>query len=200
MILCVTGPMASGKNTVCDILSERGFAALDADKVVHNAVEEKRDAVIGAFGEEAREKGINLTDSDGRISRRELARLVFESDINLKKQENIVFPYVEGVIASFIKDNAGRDIALNAVVLYKVPSMKKADAVLFVDAPWWVRLRRVRARDGMGVRDALSRFRAQRDMLSEYEKTGERILKIRNTLGRRALRRRTLRALALLNK
>lgn len=200
MVLCVTGPMAAGKNAVCDILSKEGFLALDADKVVHDAVEVKRDTILKAFGDAARERGISLLDEEGRIARRELAKVVFASPENLATEEAIVFPYVDGVIRAFIEERAGRPLAINAVVLYKVSAMKAVDAVLFVTAPRGVRLRRVRLRDGMTRAAALSRFRAQKALLSEYRKTGKRILKIRNTLGRDALTRRVLRALDLLNK
>ena len=49
MILCVTGPMAAGKNAVCRILEERGFIALDADRQVHGAIEKAAPEIIKTF-------------------------------------------------------------------------------------------------------------------------------------------------------
>ena len=46
MILCVTGPMAAGKNAVCRILEERGFIVLDADRQVHGAIEKAAPEII----------------------------------------------------------------------------------------------------------------------------------------------------------
>lgn len=200
MVLCVTGPMAAGKNSVCDILRDAGFAVLDCDKVVHDAVEAQRGAILSAFEGEASARGIRLTDGEGRIVRRSLSALVFESDENLAKQERIVFPYVDGVIQKFIKDNSGRDIAINAVVLYKVKSIAEADAVLYVCAPRLLRLLRVCSRDGLPLRNAARRFRAQRGLLARYKATGLRVVKVRNCSGLRALRARTDAALKLLNK
>ena len=34
MIVCVTGPMAAGKNAACEILEELGFVSIDADITV----------------------------------------------------------------------------------------------------------------------------------------------------------------------
>ena len=39
MILCVTGPMAAGKNAACSILEEKGFLSIDADLAGHTAAE-----------------------------------------------------------------------------------------------------------------------------------------------------------------
>ena len=39
MVLCVTGPMAAGKNAATSILESMGFASIDADLIGHDAVE-----------------------------------------------------------------------------------------------------------------------------------------------------------------
>ena len=62
MILCVTGPMAAGKNAVCRILEERGFIALDADRQVHGAIEKAAPEIIKTFSNEAKAQNITLSD------------------------------------------------------------------------------------------------------------------------------------------
>ena len=45
-IIAVTGPMAAGKNYICNQLKEEGWAAVDADLLVHDAIEEVKDKIL----------------------------------------------------------------------------------------------------------------------------------------------------------
>ena len=181
MTLCLAGPMAAGKNSVAQLLERRGFASLDADVVAHEAVEHCKGQILATFDTLARQRGIALLDTSGMINRRALAQLVFADPALLALHEGIVFPYIDSVLQAFIKGNAGKDVALNATVLYKVPAMGKVDCVLFVDAPVWCRLLRAKKRDGSPVASLLRRFASQRQLLAKYKSTGVPVVRIRNT-------------------
>ena len=56
LILAVTGSMAAGKNYVSNLLEKKGFLAIDADKCVHQAIEEAKDQILEAFLPIAKEK------------------------------------------------------------------------------------------------------------------------------------------------
>ena len=103
MILCVTGPMAAGKNAVCRILEERGFIALDADRQVHGAIEKAAPEIIKTFSKEANAQNITLTDKNERINRRELGRLLFTSKDFLEKKERTFFRFIMKKTNRFIK-------------------------------------------------------------------------------------------------
>ena len=185
MILCVTGPMAAGKNAVCRILEERGFIALDADKQVHGAIEKAAPEIIKTFSNEAKAQNITLTDENGRINRRELGRLLFTSKELLSKQESIVYPVIIEETKRFIQKQqelkSDADIILNATVLYKTPELLNlCKYIIYVDAPKITRIARVLKRDRMPLRQILSRFASQKNLFSEYKKTGVPIIKITN--------------------
>ncbi|MGN0736791.1 dephospho-CoA kinase [Treponema porcinum] len=185
MILCVTGPMAAGKNAVCRILEGRGFIALDADKQVHGAIEKAAPEIIKTFSNEAKAQNITLTDENGRINRRELGRLLFTSKELLSKQESIVYPVIIEETKSFIQKQqelkSGADIILNATVLYKTPELLNlCKYIIYVDAPKITRIVRALKRDRMPLRQILSRFASQKNLFSEYKKTGVPIIKITN--------------------
>ncbi len=185
MILCVTGPMAAGKNAVCRILEERGFIALDADRQVHGAIEKAAPEIIKTFSNEAKAQNITLTDKNGRINRRELGRLLFTSKELLSKQESIVYPVIIEETKRFIQKQQEQkkeaDIILNATVLYKTPELLRlCKYIIYVDAPKITRIVRALKRDRMPLRQILSRFATQKGLFSEYKKTGVPIIKITN--------------------
>ncbi|MCI6179568.1 MAG: dephospho-CoA kinase [Treponema porcinum] len=185
MILCVTGPMAAGKNAVCRILEERGFIALDADRQVHGAIEKAAPEIIKTFSNEAKAQNITLTDENGRINRRELGRLLFTSKELLSKQESIVYPVIIEETKRFIQKQqelkSDADIILNATVLYKTPELLNlCKYIIYVDAPKITRIVRALKRDRMPLRQILSRFASQKNLFSEYKKTGVPIIKITN--------------------
>lgn len=185
MILCVTGPMAAGKNAVCRILEERGFIALDADRQVHGAIEKAAPEIIKTFSKEANAQNITLTDKNERINRRELGRLLFTSKDLLAKQERIVYPVIIEETKRFIQKQQDQkkeaDIILNATVLYKTPELLRlCKYIIYVDAPKITRIVRALKRDRMPLRQILSRFATQKGLFSEYKKTGVPIIKITN--------------------
>lgn len=185
MILCVTGPMAAGKNAVCRILEERGFIALDADRQVHGAIEKAAPEIIKTFSNEAKAQNITLTDKNGRINRRELGRLLFTSKELLSKQESIVYPVIIEETKRFIQKQKEQkkeaDIILNATVLYKTPELLNlCKYIIYVDAPKITRIVRSLKRDRMPLRQILGRFASQKNLFSEYKKTGVPIIKITN--------------------
>ncbi|MCQ2613475.1 MAG: dephospho-CoA kinase [Treponemataceae bacterium] len=186
LILCVTGPMAAGKNVAAHILEELGFLSIDADVSVHQAVEDSHAEIIAAFGDIAENRGIKLENPDGTINRRAVGEIVFSDPALLAKQESIVHPAVARILNSFIDDNPGRNIVLNATVLYKTEQvLKRCDGVLFVDAPALTRMIRAKRRDNIPLAQIFRRFRSQRKIFAKYKKINSDIYRVWNigTLG-----------------
>ena len=181
MILCVTGPMAAGKNLAAAILEKKGFTGIDADTVAHEAVDACRDKILGEFSSIAGEKNIHLETPDKKIDRRALASIVFSDPELLKRQENIVYPYITKYMEDFIAANNGRDIVLHATVLYTIPDLlQKMDKILFIDAPGIIRFIRARKRDGLSTRHILQRFASQRNLFAKYKALNADIVRVWN--------------------
>ena len=106
MIVAVTGPMASGKNYICSQFEKKGWVSIDCDKVVHAAIVECRDQILETFSSDASRMNISLLNEDGSINRRALCAIVFSDPELLKKQENIVYPFVGDKVNKFIEENA----------------------------------------------------------------------------------------------
>lgn len=170
MVLCVTGPMASGKNFISSQFEKKGFAVIDADVVGHEAVEKCSAEIIKTFGKIAEEKNILLLNEDGSINRRNLGALIFGNPELIQMQENIVFPYIDSVLKDFAESH--ENCVLNATVLFKIESMKLCNKIIFVKASFLRRFIRAKKRDHMKTRQILARFKSQKNLFNEYKKTG----------------------------
>ncbi|MBP5451897.1 MAG: dephospho-CoA kinase [Treponema sp.] len=191
MILCVTGPMAAGKNLAAEILGEKGFVGLDADTVAHDAVEECRDSILNEFSAEANKRKIQLEGQDKKIDRRALASIVFSDPSLLKRQEDIVYPYITRKIEGFIESNREKDKVLHATVLYKIPELlKKMDAVLYIDSPVIIRFLRARKRDGLSAANIIRRFRNQRNLFANYKALNADTVRVWNIGSRKSLEKK----------
>jgi dephospho-CoA kinase len=179
LILCLAGPLAAGKNAVADILAARGFACGDADVLAHRVIAEKRDEIVRLFRRDAEQAGISLV-SGGELDRQALGSLLFKNPALLARQEALVHPETERLIAEFIDAHPDRHVAINAAVLCKTALMARCPLVLYVDAPRIVRFFRVRRRNQLPARRILERFRAQRHIRSQYKRANADIYTIWN--------------------
>lgn len=190
--------MAAGKNAASAILEKYGFAALDADELVHGAVQEIEADILSAFSADAAASGIRLVGADGRLDRRALGRLVFPRPELLARQEALVYPAVvrraEAEIAARISAGCA-GVILNAAVLYKTPAlMERCGRIIFVDAPAVVRLARALRRDNLRFGQVVARFRAQSGLFSAYAATGIPMVRVWNCGGLAALERKLVAA------
>ena len=188
--------MAAGKNAAAKLLETRGWLCIDADALVHEAIESESDKIIRTFSQDAKKRGVDIVRQDGSIDRRSLGKLVFSDASLLAKQEAIVYPAIEKCAMQKIDSHEAKNIALNAAVLYKTPTlMRLCRAILYVEAPLLVRLLRAKKRDGDAVRAICKRFRAQRGLYRNYKQTSIPIVKLRNASSFSALERNTEKAL-----
>lgn len=191
MILCVTGPMAAGKNVAASILEKKGFVAVDADVLGHRAVKECTEQILCEFSDKAQKRGVSLLSSDGTLNRRVLGSIVFESRELLARQEQIVYPVIRRLLAEFIRENAGKDIAVNATVLYKLPDMQNIiERILYIDAPLPLRFIRAMKRDKTGIIQIYRRFSSQKNLFAKYKNTNTDIRRVWNTGTRQCLERK----------
>ena len=168
-VIAVTGPMAAGKNYYCSKLEQEGWSCVDADILVHDAIELVKDKILAKFIPFAEQQHIKLTNPDGTIDRKALGKLLFAYPELLNIQESIVYPIIIKQIEEFIATHP--KTVINATVLYKTPELLKyCQKVIFVTAPFFTRLKRARKRDKLPYTQILKRFHAQRNLLKEYKK------------------------------
>lgn len=181
-IICVTGKMASGKNTLCSLLEQNDFLCTDADKVVHKVINDATPKILETFNEYAIQKGITLSNPDGTLNRKNLGELLFQNPTLLKKQEDIIYPLYIEETQKIINSNPSCNIILNATVLYKTPQlMNQCDFIIFVKSSAIQRFFRVCKRDNIKIKNILQRFYSQKNLYNEYKATNIPIIKIKNS-------------------
>lgn len=185
--------MASGKNAVATILEKYGWKTLDADTLVHKAIEIEKEKIVNTFLPYAKNENLTLVNENGQINRRAIGTLVFKNKALLKKQESIVYPKVVELTNDFVKENAGFNIALNATVLHKTPSLINiCQKIIFVTSPFFTRLKRAKKRDNLSLFQILHRFKNQRTLFKEYKKCNIPMQVINNDSTLEKLERKTL--------
>jgi len=159
VVVGLTGGIGSGKSTVAAMLAERGAVVVDADRLAREAV------AVGTAGHRAvvDRFGADVVADDGSLDRRALAGVVFDDPAALADLNAIVHPPVRAAIAARLAELTGTE----AVVVLEIPLLVESgrsygeSAVVVVDCPEDVALRRLVDGRGMDEADARRRMAAQ---------------------------------------
>lgn len=161
-VLAVTGGIGSGKSAVCSLLHERwNFPVYDADSRVKSLYASHPSLLCDIENV----LDCRLRDSGGNFVPALLAEKIFNGSGALEKVEGLVFPVLKEDFRRFAEE-AGKGIVVfeSATILEKPQFGGFADKILFVDAPFGLRLERACARDGVGQDAVLARMKRQKLM------------------------------------
>jgi dephospho-CoA kinase len=159
--LVITGGIGSGKTVVAGYLSSKGIPVYDCDSRTKALYYENPLLVMDI--EES--LGECVTDQDGTLDRKKLGSLIFSDKSKLAKVEEIVHPMVYEDFVRWREDRAKEApfvVMESAIFLEKPLFHDLADAVLLLEAPGHVRLRRVSNRDKSTQKSVRQRMKAQR--------------------------------------
>jgi dephospho-CoA kinase len=176
MVIGVSGRYCSGKNYLSSLLAEKGWKVVDVDEYAHKALQHKSNEVISHFGQK-------ICNSDGSINRRKLGEIVFASSAKMQLLEEIIHPLMYEWTKQFCSVNRNENhgkVAINAAVLYKMKLYQLCDAVFWVTAPFWIRMKRAMRRDSLSFFQALKRLLFQRKLKSKHLSKFVDIYTIRN--------------------
>ena len=154
----LTGGVASGKSTVSAMLAERGAVLIDADVLAREVVAAGTPGlteIVEAFGPSV------LTD-DGELDRPAMGALVFADPAKRKTLEGIIHPRVRARSAEIEAAAPDRALVVHDIPLLVETGQASAfDAVIVVDVPPEVQVRRMVELRGMTHEDAEARIAAQ---------------------------------------
>ena len=130
----------------------------------------------------SRHFGGEIFTREGEVDRSMLGRRVFRHPHELSLLESVVHPpmvvEVEQVLGRF-----DGPVVINAAVLYRMGLQRLCDAVVCVRAPFALRVRRARRRDGAGLFQVVRRLRAQRGICPKLKANGVDIYYVDNDRG-----------------
>lgn len=143
--VAVTGPIASGKTTVCSLFKEYGAYVVSADLVVHQLLVPSTSvgqAVIVLLGPDIVTEGV--------ISRSEVAKRIFCDPPLLRQVENLLHPEVQKQLEATYKNVSLLPFSLfvaEVPLLFESGGDHFFDTVVLVDAAREERQRRIREKE-----------------------------------------------------
>jgi len=156
----LTGGIASGKSTVAGFLSDYGAYVIDADQLVHRALE----LDSPAYTEIVNRFGTGILDNRRRIVRARLAGLVFTEPVELQALNAIVHPVVrteaERLFTECARTTSAKIVVFEAALLVETGSHREYDSLIVISCSKETQLRRLRYR-GLSETDALARINSQ---------------------------------------
>ena len=193
-LIGLVGQSCAGKNMVADFLEEKGYAVIDADKVAHTVLQEQSDAVISLFSPYAEKQGLRLRAQDGALDRKALSVLLFSDPALLAEHEAFILPKIEARIRSLINaaviEQPNRPIVLNAPTLHKTSLTPECSFILYIKAPFFIRLIRGKKRDNIPLCRLIARFLQQKDFFAQYLSQNADIVSVVNAGSVQALRKK----------
>lgn len=156
--LGLTGGIGSGKSTVSALLRDHGAIIIDYDLLAREVVEPG----APALDEIARRFGPEVLTSDGALDRPALGAIVFADATARQDLEAITHPAIRDRAVA-VERAAGPDAVIvhDNPLLVEMGATASFDAVLVVDIPGDVQIRRLVEARGMDEADARARIAAQ---------------------------------------
>ncbi len=158
--VALTGNIAAGKTAVADLFRRWGASVLDADAIVRE-VQAPGGQVLRRIAERF---GHAVIGPDGTLDRAALRRIVMADAAARADLEAIVHPAVaarRAELAAEAEARGDRIVVSDIPLLFETGAEGAFDAVVLVDAPEPVRLRRLMERRGLGEAEARAMIGAQ---------------------------------------
>jgi dephospho-CoA kinase len=157
IVIGLTGNIATGKSAIMRLAAERGALTIDADKIVHDLLNEDKaaqEAIAEAFGESVRLE-------NGRIDRAALGEIVFGSAEALQELEQIVHPRVGIRIAALLQESDAGVVMIEAIKLLEGQLWTLCREIWVTTCSYECQLQRLEVCRGMERSAAEARIKAQ---------------------------------------
>jgi dephospho-CoA kinase len=153
----ITGGIATGKSTACNILKLHGFSKIDADEISKDILNSAQEDVIKMFGDRY---VIN-----NKIDRKAIGKLIFSNKTEKHKLEAFLHPKIK----LEIKKRCDKLEALKTPYLIDIPLLFETGnydikTSVLIYAPQSLQIQRAMTRDKLDKKNVLDRLSAQIDI------------------------------------
>ena len=181
----ITGSIGSGKSAVCELLRDRGFEIIDADKISHDVLNRCAAQVAEIFGaqyvvqKDAKAENLGshteFSTSSGEeissarcssVDRKKLGELVFKNSAELAKLEALLHPKITAEILSQAQalEGEGKLFFVDIPLFFEGKRYEFFDKAAVVYAPKDTLIARVMKRNGLDYAAAKHRVELQTDI------------------------------------
>ena len=168
----LTGGIASGKTTVCDLFKELSVEIIDADVISHELSKKGGAAfeeIIEAFEDE-------IIGDDGELDRKKLRSIVFNDNTKKKILERIIHPKVLLSINEKIKASQSDYLIISVPLMIETGMNAMMDRVLLIDCNVETQIERIIQRDQTSREEAIKIIESQASIESKRELSDDRIV------------------------
>jgi len=160
-VIGVTGGIGSGQSTVCKYLNEIGAKVIDVDRKAKQIINKDRSlqaALKKTFGNE-------IFTKDGKLDRRLLASLAFQSEEKTQALNRLVHPKMVAEVIEEMENARFSQkypiIAIDAALIYEISIEQMFEYIIVVYTSLKHRLSRVMKRDNQTRDEVMARVRRQ---------------------------------------
>jgi dephospho-CoA kinase len=170
-VIGIVGGIGSGKSEVARAFERLGCVVADSDALAREILTRAavRDELVRWWGG-------GVLDAEGNVDRGAVARIVFGDPAARKRLEGLVHPKIHAARAELVARvraaGTAAAIVIDAPLLYEAGVDAECDAVVFVDAPWDVRLDRVARTRGWDAAELARREAAQMSLDEKRARSG----------------------------
>ena len=168
----LTGGIASGKTTVCDLFKELSVEIIDADVISHELSKKGGAAfeeIIEAFEDE-------IIGDEGELDRKKLRSIVFNDNTKKKILERIIHPKVLLSINEKIKASQSDYLIISVPLMIETGMNAMMDRVLLIDCNVETQIERIIQRDQTSREEAIKIIESQASIESKRELSDDRII------------------------
>ena len=142
----LTGGIGTGKSTVADILRQRSYEVIDADRIAREAL----DVSSPLFAEVMRVFGPAILNDQGEMNREKLAEIVFSDRQKKSELEDIVHPFVQKKVQerrSALESEGAKIVFYDLPLLFEKSLQNQFDKTVVVECDPKIQLQRIQARN-----------------------------------------------------
>lgn len=168
----LTGGIASGKTTVCNLFKDLSVEIIDADVISHELSKKGEAAfeeIIEAFEDE-------IIGNDGELDRKKLRSIVFNDNTKKKILEGIIHPKVLLSINEKIKASQSDYLIISVPLMIETGMNAMMDRVLLIDCNVETQIERLSQRDQSSREEAIKIIESQASIESKRELSDDRII------------------------
>ena len=168
----LTGGIASGKTTVCDLFKELSVEIIDADVISHELSKKGGAAfeeIIEAFEDE-------IIGDDVELDRKKLRSIVLNDNTKKKILERIIHPKVLLSINEKIKASQSDYLIISVPLMIETGMNAMMDRVLLIDCNVETQIERLSQRDQSSREEAIKIIESQASIESKRELSDDRII------------------------
>ena len=155
--IALTGGIATGKSTVCNLLKLHGFLTIDADKIAHKLLDMHSGKIAQMFGAEFVE--------NGKVLRKDLGKIIFSNEEEKLKLEAFIHPLIKEEIIkeAVIFERQNKPYFIDIPLFFEkmhYPIPKS----LVIYTPKELQIQRLMQRDGINENEADLKISNQMDI------------------------------------